>query len=169
VEGERVRVRVRPRRVPSREKSLRRRCWFCVWAWSCLRGWVGGERRGWRRWRSWVGDLDFDPEMDGRPSSVADRRRRFRPRSRLLFDVALFAFRWARFEAAVGFLPRRSSSPPWEMSTGSRGRSFLSTDTFAIASSTCCPPTTWPKTVCLPFRCGHGARVMKNLLSWWVR
>lgn len=44
------RVRVRPRRVPSRDMSLLRRCW--VWLWVCVRdGWLGGERAGW--WSLW--------------------------------------------------------------------------------------------------------------------
>src|SRR5438552_2552398 len=62
----------------------------------------------------------------------------------------------------VGFL-RLSNFPQCAISTSSYGRSFLSTFSFAILCSTCCPDTTCPKTVCFVFRCSQGAKVMKNL------
>ena len=43
------------------------------------------------------------------------------------------------------------------------GQSLLSTWTLAMRWTVSRPPTTWPKTVCLALRCGHAARVMKNL------
>lgn len=65
-------------------------------------------------------------------------------------------------ERATSGFARRSSSPQWAMMTSDKGRSLASTGTLAILSRISRPDTTCPKTVCLAFRCGHGARVMKN-------
>jgi hypothetical protein len=67
-------------------------------------------------------------------------------------------------DEAVVFL-RRSSSPQWEIRTGSLGRSLSSTGTLAMRSKTTCPETTCPNTVCLPLRCELSSKVMKNLES----
>jgi hypothetical protein len=64
---------------------------------------------------------------------------------------------------------RRSSSPQWEISTGTLGRSLPSTGTFVMVLRTDCPETRWPKTVCLPFRWEESSRVMKNLEDGSVR
>ncbi len=63
----------------------------------------------------------------------------------------------------MGAFLRRSSSPQWETIISVCGRSLLSTGTLAMRWRMSRPLMTWPKTVCLVFRCGHGARVMKNL------
>lgn len=71
------------------------------------------------------------------------------------------------FSSVVGL--RRSSSPHREITTSTKGRSFLSTSSLASFSSTGYPETTRPKTVCFPFKCSQGAKVMKNLQSLSVR
>jgi len=46
--------------------------------------------------------------------------------------------------------------------TGIRGLSSLSMGTLAIFLTTYIPSITWPNTTCLPSRCGHALRVIKN-------
>lgn len=67
------------------------------------------------------------------------------------------------FGEAAGWLMWRSSSPQLEMVISERGRSLASTGTLAILIRVSLPDRIWPKTVCLAFRCGHGASVIKNL------
>lgn len=56
-----------------------------------------------------------------------------------------------------------SSSPQRDTNTGSTGVSVLSTATFDMRCNVSSPDTSRPKIVCLPDKCGHGSKVMKNL------
>src|SRR5919197_2108467 len=58
---------------------------------------------------------------------------------------------------------RYSDSSTRSIVTGSRGRSRASRSTPEMSSTTSCPSTTWPKTVCLPSSHEHSSAVtMKN-------
>ncbi len=96
-----------------------------------------------------------EADRDGETDALRLRR----PLS-LSFDGLLGGI---RVEEAEGRFLRRSSSPQLDIRTSVIGQSSLSTATFPNAWRIAWPETTCPKTECLPLRCGHGARVMKNL------
>lgn len=117
-----------------------------------------------RRVRFGGGEADLELSLilvSPSPSPLAPR-----PLGTLLVSLSTVSTARAAFVACVdaGFeLFFRSSSPHRAMITSSNGRSFLSTLALAIFSSVSMPDTIRPNTVCFWFKCGHGARVMKNL------
>lgn len=85
------------------------------------------------------------------------------PSSPLLRPLSLLAAGGTFSRAGAAFFVFLSSSPQREIRTGWSGRLSLSTSTLAIFCRTDWPDFRCPNMVCLPFRCSHGSRVMKNL------
>jgi hypothetical protein len=111
------------------------------------------------RWRCREPDsLVWPRDGEGERSGVEECLRLCLPRD---VEVAACSFAGTAKVAPVFFF--RSNSPQFETSTSTSGLSSLSTSTFAIRARASSPETIWPNTVCFLLRCGHGARVIKNL------